>query len=77
MQEFHLSDASLPVGGVVLIAGITLLFHQAIRIRRLKRGKIHVEFSFRMLSVRSLYPAAIMIATGVLLLGMRLFPSGH
>jgi len=77
MQEFHLSDPSVPIGGVVLIAGISLLFHQAISIRRLKRGKIHAEFNLRALSVRSVYPAVVMIVAGVLLLAVGSFANGH
>ena len=77
MPEAHLSEAALPVGLLLLIAGLCLLFHQAITLRTFKRGRIRAEFSFRGLSIRSLYPAAIVIAIGFILLGVGSFGVGR
>jgi len=64
----HLS--TLPVGLLLLIAGVSLFFHQAIIIRRLKRGRIHAQFNLRNVSIQSIYCAAIVIAIGIILVGI-------
>jgi ribosomal protein S26 len=60
-------------GLLLLIAGVSLFVHQAIAVRRLKRGRIHAEFNLRNVSIRSIYCVAIVIAIGIILVGIGAF----
>jgi len=77
MNNTHPLETALPVGLLLLIAGVCLLCHQAMTLRTLKRGRVRAGFSFRTLSFRSIYPAAIVIAIGIVLLGLSSFGTGY
>ena len=77
MNNTHPLETALPVGLLLLIAGVCLLCHQAMTLRTLKRGRVRAGFSFRTLSFRSTYPAAIVIAIGIVLLGLGSFGTGY
>lgn len=68
MQDLHLSNAIIAIAGVLLIAGVAQLFHEAISLRRGKGGRIQTKLDLRTLSIKSTRVAAVMIAIGVLLI---------
>ena len=69
MDELHLSNVITGAGACLIIAGIAYLFHNAIEIRRGKRGQLQATFNLRRWSFQATYRGLIMIGVGVLLLG--------
>jgi hypothetical protein len=65
-----MSNLMIPTASMLVIAGIMQIFLQAISLRQEKRGRIQMELRFHRWSLRSIYPGAIMILTGALLLGI-------
>ncbi len=70
MQDvLHLSNIVVGAGCLSILAGILLLFFQALEVRSAKRGRIRTGLNLRKWSFRSIAPGAVMIAIGALLLG--------
>jgi hypothetical protein len=69
MDDVHFSNAVTGAGACLVIAGIVYLFHNAIDVRRGKRGQLHAKVNLRRWSFKSTYRGLIMIGIGVFLLG--------
>ena len=65
-----MSNLLIASASMLVIAGIVQILLQAISLRQEKRGRIQIELGFRCWSLRSIYPGAILILTGALLLGI-------
>jgi hypothetical protein len=76
MEEINLSHTVTGIGAILVIAGIMQLFHRSLNIGRDKRGQIYPRLSLQGWSLRSIYPGALMITAGVLLLGTGAFLGG-
>jgi hypothetical protein len=70
MEEVHqLSNLVIGAGCLSILAGILLLFCQALEVRSAKRGRIRAGLNLRKWSFRSTAPGVLMIAIGTLLPG--------
>lgn len=70
MQEVpDLSNVVVGAGCLSILAGILLLFFQALEVRSAKRGRIRAGLNLGKWSFRSTAPGVMMIAIGALLLG--------